>query len=209
MAVWQAIYPCRLMPFPSGVLPTNGNMPWNSSWKIHLIPTRMFLGHRESSVINMNLSRRGLFPSLSVTVRAGSLMDPWHHFWMMFDFHFYFFISLSPSLVSIFIFLLLPAVLSRTLSAKKDIFEIAHGNVQFWGSLICRWNDCITRGLLSALRLRCGSDESVNWYTCCYWSHKHVRAALKNISFKENIIKHCCLLLHANEMYSGVIYYVK
>lgn len=30
------------MPFPSGVLPTNRNMPWNSSWKIHLIPARLF-----------------------------------------------------------------------------------------------------------------------------------------------------------------------
>lgn len=67
MAGWQAIYPCRLMPFPSGVLPTNRNMPWNSSWKIHLIPARLFF--RPLRILSHQYE--------SESERGFSLLYPW------------------------------------------------------------------------------------------------------------------------------------
>lgn len=152
----------------------------------------------------MNPSRRGFFPSLSVTVRAGSLMDPWHHFWMMFAFHFYFFISLFLSLSSSFFFCRLFWAMRWV--QRKTSLKLAMEMCSFGGHSSA---DEMTI-LHEACCQCCESDESVNWYTCCYSSHKHVRTALKNISLKEYFIKHCGLLLHANKiMCSEVIYYVK
>ncbi len=164
MAGWQAIYPCRLMPFPSGVLPTNRNMPWNSSWKIHLIPARLFfrppriLSHQYESELER------VFPSLSVTVSAGSLMDLCHHFWMVFAFHFYFFISLYQ------LRLHLSSAAARAVHPWKcAVLGITH--------LQMIWL-CYTGGRPAVSR---ESDQPVNWYTWCYRS-------LKNISY---IIKYC------------------
>lgn len=156
MAGWQAIYPCRLMPFPSGVLPTNRNMPWNSSWKIHLIPARLFFRPLRILSHQYESESERVFPFFIRDRESwqpdGSLASLLNDVCLSF-----LFLHLS-FLVSIFIFLLLPAVLSHALSAEKDIFEIGHGNVQFWGSLICRWNDYITRGLLSVLWIRWVSE---------------------------------------------------
>ncbi len=132
------------MPFPSGVLPTNRNMPWNSSWKTHLIPARLFfrppriLSHQYESELER------VFPSLSVTASAGSLMDLCHHFWMVFAFHFYFFISLYQLRLHLSS-AAARAVLRRLWNRPWKCAVL--------GSLICRWYDCVTQaaGPLSAV----------------------------------------------------------
>lgn len=144
MAVWQAIYPCRLMPFPSGVLPTNRNMPWNSNWKIHPFPPACFLAVEDpqSSIwIWVGEGFSLLYPlrrepaARWISANASEWCLP--------------FISISSSLFLVSVFIFLPPLplplLGLFWAAEKDIFEIVHGNVRFWGSLICRWNDCITQ----------------------------------------------------------------
>ncbi len=160
--------------------PLIGTCPGTQAGKYTSFPPACSLGRRGSSVINMNLSRRGFFPSLSVTASAGSLMDLCHHFWMMFAFHFYFFISLSR------LCLHLSSAAARAVLSRKERHLWNHPwKCAVLGSLICIMISSETTVLHRPAVSR-ESDQPVIWYTWFYRS-------LKNIS-------DMFLILHANKI---------
>lgn len=173
MAGWQAIYPCRLMPFPSGVLPTNRNMPW----KIHLIPARLFFRPLRILSHQYEFESEKVFPFFIRDRESwqpdGSLASLLNDVCLSFLFlHLYFF-------VSVFIFLLLPAVLrQRKTSLKLPMEMCSFGGHSSADEMTILHEAC------------CQSCVSlwIRWVSELIYMllHKHVRTALKNISFKED-----------------------
>ncbi len=160
------------MPFPSGVLPTNRNMPWNSSWKIHLIPARLFFRPSRSFSHQYESESEGFFP-LYPLLRAPAVW--WISaitFWMMFAFHFY-----SSSLFLGSVSYLSSAVLGLFWAVKKESWNHPW-KCAVLGSLICIWyhlKRLYYTGPLSAVNQISRSsdihDFTGHWriFQTCFW----------------------------------------